>query len=100
MVPNGQVYTCTDLLYRISVKNCHHKTLKIKLQFGLKEGEPDIDLRWPRSGLKDYVKPGYTSDLMTLRRLRPERSEVGQEIEGKGLIGKLNINVTAKEYSG
>jgi hypothetical protein len=30
--------------------------------------ESEIDLVWPKSGIKDFVKSGFTSHLLTLRR--------------------------------
>lgn len=59
---------CPNLLYRITVNNKHAQSVKIKLSFNPLKPESEIDLVWPKSGIKDFVKSGYTSHLLTLRR--------------------------------
>jgi hypothetical protein len=59
---------CPNLLYRITISNKHAQSVKVKLSFNPLKPESEIDLVWPRSGIKDFVKSGYTSHLLTLRR--------------------------------
>jgi len=43
----------------------------LKISFLPKCDEKTIDIIWPRGGIKDYIKPGATSQIMTLRRMNP-----------------------------
>jgi len=55
--------------------------------------EGEINLVWPRGGIKDFVKAGYTSKLLTLRKRDPSLPSAG-EPESQ----KLDIKVNWKPY--
>lgn len=58
-------------MYRITATNKHTATLKLKINFHPKCEENDIDLIWPRGGVKDYIKPGTTSHILAIQRKNP-----------------------------
>lgn len=62
---------CGDLLYRFTVISTHPSSIRVKISFRPKCDEESIDLIWPRGGVKDFVKAGSTSQIMTLRRSNP-----------------------------
>ena len=66
----------------------------MKISFQPKCDEKTIDLIWPRGGIKDYIKPGTTSHIMTLRR----RDPFVQDTEGGDEIGKLDTVLEWKPH--
>ena len=57
--------------------------------------EEEINLVWPKGGIKDWLKGEASSHLMTLRK-RKAVTEAGAAPE----TAKLSIEVTWKPYSG
>jgi hypothetical protein len=57
--------------------------------------EDQINLLWPRGGLKDYLNGETSSHLMTLRK----RKAVTEELVAPE-TAKLSMEVTWKPYSG
>ena len=79
--------TCSNLLYRISVTNVNTATVKFKLAFVPKCDPKDINLIWPRAGLKEFLPAGGKSHVMTLQKRVPEPDGDGTE------IGKLDFDI-------
>ena len=81
--------TCNDLLYRLTVINSHPTDLKLKITFKPKCDEKEIDLVWPRGGIKDFVKKDTTCQIVTLIRKNPfaDHADDANEIE------KLEIDI-------
>lgn len=90
----SSAFVCEDLVYRITAVNKHSATLRLKINFHAKCDEKDIDLMWPRGGVKDYVKPGTTSHIMALSRKNPFADKEDHQPE----MGKLDISLRWKEY--
>lgn len=44
-----QIFTCSDLLYKLAVHNTYEAPIKYKVKISLKEGyiASDVNLRWP-----------------------------------------------------
>jgi len=84
---------CPDLLYRLTINNKHAKAVRVKLSFNPVQPEQPINLIWPKSGVKDFVKSGYTSHLMTLRKIT-----ASDPSEGSSEIDKLSIEVNWKPH--
>mmetsp|Transcript_28967 Transcript_28967/g.43722 ORF Transcript_28967/g.43722 Transcript_28967/m.43722 type:complete len:95 (-) Transcript_28967:320-604(-) len=79
---------CKDMLYRVSLKNDSATGIKFKLTLEAIEPENTINLVWPRSGIKDYMKQGYSSHLLTLRKRDPtlegdEQSKLSMKVQWK-----------------
>lgn len=90
----SSAFVCEDLVYRITAVNKHSATLRVRINFHAKCEEKEIDLVWPRGGVKDYIKPGTTSHILALHRKNPFADKDGHEPE----IGKLDISLHWKEY--
>ena len=54
------------LLYRITVTNNSDLTMRLKVSFKPKDASQEVDLVYPKAAVKDYIKTGITSHLMTL----------------------------------
>ena len=70
--------------------NLNATKVKFKLAFVPKCDPKDINLIWPRGGLKEFLAAGSKSHVMTLQKRVPEPD--GEEPE----IGKLNFLVEWK----
>ena len=90
----SSAFVCEDLVYRITAVNKHSATLRLKINFHAKCDEKEIDLYWPRGGVKDYVKPGATSHVMALYRKNPFADKDNHAPE----MSKLDISLNWKEY--
>ena len=82
---------CEDLLYRLTAKNSNETAVKLRISFVPKCPEADINLCWPRGGIKEFLGAGVTSHLMTLRKRTPTAGD-GPE------AAKLDIEVSWAPY--
>ena len=55
---------CENLLFRVTLTNNHTQALRFKLSF---TGTSD-ELLFPCGGIKDFIRPGITAHLVTIRR--------------------------------
>ena len=83
---------CQDLLYRLTAKNLNDTAIKLKISFAPKCPEADINLCWPRGGVKEFLGARVTSHLLTLRKRTPTAG--GDEPEA----AKLDIEVKWAPY--
>ena len=65
----------------------------MRISFRPKCPEADINLVWPRGGIKDFLKAGATSHLLTLRKRAPTAAS------GEPETVKLGIEVRCKAYN-
>jgi len=80
-------------LYRLTAKNLGESPVKMRISFRPKCPEADINLVWPRGGIKDFLKAGATSHLLTLRKRAPTAAS------GEPETVKLGIEVRCKAYN-
>lgn len=86
----GEETVCEDLLFRISAKNLLSNT-SVKLKINFVPKKEDVDLVWPRGGIKDYLKPESEANIVTLYRRTYGPSDEPQ-------MAKLDLDVKWKAY--
>lgn len=84
---------CEDLLFRLTAKNLTDTAVKMKISFTPKCPEADINLAWPRGGIKEFLRAGVTGHLMTLQKRTPSAAAEQPE------IAKLDLGVKWSSYS-
>ena len=84
---------CEDLLFRLTAKNLTDTAVKMKISFTPKCPEADINLAWPRGGIKEFLGAGVTGHLMTLQKRAPSAASEQPE------IAKLDLGVKWSRYS-
>ena len=84
---------CEDLLFRLTAKNLTDTAVKLKISFTPKCPEADINLAWPRGGIKEFLRAGVTGHLMTLQKRVPSAASEQPE------MAKLDLGVKWSRYS-
>ena len=66
--------------------------MKVNLSFNANNNESEINLVWPRGGIKAQLRPKQAKTLIMIPKIRPESNAIGDEE-----ILKLNYDANWKE---
>ena len=94
-VPVNEAYPdsklCKDLLFRIAMKNLTESSVKIDVEFKVKNKDKKLNMAYPTGGLLDFLKPSLSGTLITLHKINPD----GETIN----FDDLEIKVTQQNNS-
>jgi len=80
----------------LAVHNTYEAPIKYKVKISIKEGyiASDVNLRWPKTGIKGTLKPGDQDIIAMLPKIVPNTELNPYEIND---IEKLDFNFSWKE---
>ena len=95
---------CDELLYRLTVTNflsissekfgtrTSTSAQRLNIEF-IEPLDTEIDLIWPKGGIKDYIKAGQSCEIATLQRKDPFSN-----LDATDVIDLLDIKIESKEH--
>jgi hypothetical protein len=88
----SKIRNCQDLLYKISLSNTRTEPINYKIKLSEVEPNSDINLNWPRSGVKGSLDVGETAIVCILGKLEPTDNLGMSEIEKLKVELKWKLN--------
>jgi hypothetical protein len=88
----SKIQNCRDLLYKITLSNTRTEPINFKINMSELVPNSDINLSWPRSGVKGALDVGETAVVCLLGKMRATDNLGVNEIEKLRVELKWKLN--------
>lgn len=68
----AEILKCKDLIYKFTVNNNTSSPIFYKIKLSQKSENVDVNLHWPRTGIRGSLDVGETQVVCVLAKVRPE----------------------------